>query len=69
MPCQNYVSENRNVCIVISFTIYSVWYKCTWNNDYRLINITEMINQKLPFYGKVFDSILSNVNQRKNIKI
>ena len=47
VPCQNYLSENKNICIVIiSFTIYSTWCKCTWNNgDYRSINIIEMIKQ------------------------
>ena len=55
------------MCIaIISFTIYSAWCKCTWNNgEYRSINIIEMIKQQLLFYGAVFDSILLNVNQRK----
>ena len=68
--CQNYLSENRNICVVIvSYAIFSTWSKCNWNNsDYKSVDIVSIIKERLSFYGEVFDSILANSNQRKNMK-
>ena len=70
IPCQNYLSENRNICIVIvSYAIFSMWSKCSWNNsDYKSVNIANIIKERLSFYGEVFDSSLLNSNQRKSMK-
>ena len=70
IPCQNYLSENRNICIVIvSYAIFSTWSKCSWNNsDYKSVKIANIIKEWLSFYGEVFDSSLLNSNQRKSMK-
>ena len=70
IPCQNYLSENRNICIVIvSYAIFSTWSKCSWNNsDYKSVNIANTIKERLSFYGEVFDSSLLNSYQRKSMK-
>ena len=70
IPCQNYLSENRNICIVIvSYAIFSTWSKCSWNNsDYKSVNIANTIEERLSFHGEVFDSSLLNSYQRKSLK-
>ena len=67
---QNYLSENRNICVVIvRYAIFSTWSKCNWNNsDYKSVDIASIIKERLSFYGEVFDSILASSNQRKNMK-
>ena len=50
IQCDNYISENQFICIVIvSYTIYSNWYKTSINKgDYNALNIKEMLCQQLP---------------------
>ena len=60
IECDNYVSKNKFICIIIvSYTIYSNWYKTRINNgNYWSSNIKELICQQLTFYCDVYQHVV-----------
>ena len=60
VPCHNYISENRNICItIVTFSIYSSWYKNSINNgNYATVDLKRNIREKLSFYAEVFGKLL-----------
>ena len=69
ITCDNYISENRNICIVIvSYAIYNNWYKTSINcEDYASSDIKKCIRNQLSFYGEVFLKLLS-LKQRNHFR-
>ena len=63
--CENFVSENKNICIaIVSFTIYSNWYTTSINHgSYATLDIKKNITHQLSFYGEVYEKLLQGKQQ------
>ena len=60
--CENYVMENKFLCIVIvSYCIYSTWCICNSNNvHYKYVNVRNNVREKFAFYFEIFKDVLNN---------